>query len=239
MTKLTVKNKQANPTFVHTEAGRQPLDPGASYTGEFAPGEAANLRRNASAFEVTEHGPDGQAVTGKADPNAVPDHIAVFLARLRPIADRVNSSSVDDFADQMEKALDERDTTADAANGMIAVADKLRVPVDGINDEIDRLVENSKSSDAFVAKLRDALGINEGVGILETIAALKAKADAKPADDGPMTLLQAVQSLDDKNEAHWTNGGKPDLDTLKTLTGGDLTRAEVDALVPPRTRKTA
>lgn len=48
---------------------------------------------------------------------------------------------------------------------------------------------------------------------------------------GKMSLADAVASLDNKNDAHWTEGGKPDLDTLKGLTGNDsLKRADVDAV---------
>ena len=68
---------------------------------------------------------------------------------------------------------------------------------------------------------------------LDELDELKAKAGG---DTKTMTLTEAVASLDDKNEAHWTDAGKPDLDTLKQLTGGDVKRAEVDALDPPRVR---
>lgn len=51
-----------------------------------------------------------------------------------------------------------------------------------------------------------------------------------------MTLTEAVASLDDANDDHWTKGGAPSIDVLKHLTGADVTRAEVDALDPPRVR---
>lgn len=53
----------------------------------------------------------------------------------------------------------------------------------------------------------------------------------------PMTLTAAVNSLDDKDDAHWTEGGKPDLKVLAGLTGGDVKRADVDAI--GRQRKTS
>lgn len=46
----------------------------------------------------------------------------------------------------------------------------------------------------------------------------------------PMSLKDAVASLDNANETHWIGSGKPSLEHLKHLTGNDaLTRSEVDA----------
>jgi len=43
-------------------------------------------------------------------------------------------------------------------------------------------------------------------------------------------LASAIALLDDANDEHWTQAGLPDISTLKTLTGGDVTRAMVDQL---------
>ena len=47
---------------------------------------------------------------------------------------------------------------------------------------------------------------------------------------GTADLSVAIAMLDDANDDHWTQAGLPDIATLKTLTGGDVTRAMVDAL---------
>lgn len=46
----------------------------------------------------------------------------------------------------------------------------------------------------------------------------------------PTDLAAAIALLDDANDEHWTQAGLPDISTLKTLTGGDVTRAQVDQL---------
>lgn len=205
MPKLTVKNKQTNPTFVFAADGQKMLDPGATYTGEFSDGEAANLRGNTAAFDVTGDGvTDNSAKPDKS--GEVPEHIGNFLSGLQPVAERVHALGIDDFTGQMTTALDERDAAAKS-----------------------------------VADIRAALDIGEGDDILATIAKLKsgnanANANANSHTGGKLTLEKAIASLDDKNEAHWTDAGKPDLDTLKSLTGDDVRRADVDALVPPRVR---
>lgn len=48
--------------------------------------------------------------------------------------------------------------------------------------------------------------------------------------DGASDLASAIALLDDANDDHWTQAGLPDISTLKTLTGGDVTRAMVDQL---------
>lgn len=47
---------------------------------------------------------------------------------------------------------------------------------------------------------------------------------------GASDLASAIQLLDDANDDHWTQAGLPDIQTLKTLTGGDVTRSMVDQL---------
>lgn len=47
---------------------------------------------------------------------------------------------------------------------------------------------------------------------------------------GASDLASAIALLDDANDDHWTQAGLPDISTLKTLTGGDVTRAMVDQL---------
>ena len=61
-----------------------------------------------------------------------------------------------------------------------------------------------------------------------------AEKPAETADTGEVgsasDLASAIALLDDTNDEHWTQAGLPDISTLKTLTGGDVTRAMVDQL---------
>lgn len=50
-------------------------------------------------------------------------------------------------------------------------------------------------------------------------------------DGGGVTLEEALTGLDNANDAHWTQAGKPSLEHLQQVTGNaDLKRADVDAL---------
>lgn len=47
----------------------------------------------------------------------------------------------------------------------------------------------------------------------------------------PLTLDQAIDQLDDANDAHWTQAGKPSLEHLQHVTqNANLKRADIDAL---------
>lgn len=45
-----------------------------------------------------------------------------------------------------------------------------------------------------------------------------------------LTLPEAVRALDDNSDDDWTQAGLPNLDRLKTMTGGSVSRADVDAI---------
>jgi len=52
-------------------------------------------------------------------------------------------------------------------------------------------------------------------------------------------LLKAVQSLDPKDDSHWTKDGKPAMTAVEKLYGAaDVTRADVEAVAPGFTRPT-
>lgn len=53
------------------------------------------------------------------------------------------------------------------------------------------------------------------------------------------TLKQALKTLDPKNDEHWTAGGLPRVDVLEQLTGGSVTRDEIEAAAPDLKRSTA
>ncbi len=60
-----------------------------------------------------------------------------------------------------------------------------------------------------------------------------------PLNSGASDLASAIALLDDANDDHWTQAGLPDISTLKTLTGGDVTRAMVDQLPADQKRERA
>lgn len=63
---------------------------------------------------------------------------------------------------------------------------------------------------------------------------LMATADASAGGGTKMTLAEAIATLDPANDEHWTQGGLAKMEYLEGLTGGNLTRAEVDAASAPR-----
>lgn len=62
------------------------------------------------------------------------------------------------------------------------------------------------------------------------------KAASKPpvaqGGAGVLTLEAAVKRLDPADKTHWTQGGLPDLTVLSELTGGRVTRREVEKAFP-------
>ena len=73
------------------------------------------------------------------------------------------------------------------------------------------------------------------------VATLLAEKPKQTADETThsMTLAEAVAALDDANPDHWTQAGHPAIAALETLTGGEVKRADVDALAVQRERKVA
>lgn len=68
-------------------------------------------------------------------------------------------------------------------------------------------------------------------------AALSQASETTPRVE-KMTLAAAVASLDPENEEHWNQDGSPKMSVLEDLTGGNLTRADVDAEFPGLKRDT-
>lgn len=113
--------------------------------------------------------------------------------------------------------------------------------------EADNIKANKdvfETGDNVVAETsRGANGSGQRIAALERQLTEKdaeiAALTAKLAEYIKPTLAQAVASLDDKNDDHWTDGGKPDLKAIAGLVGGTVARADVDALDPPRVRATS
>lgn len=55
----------------------------------------------------------------------------------------------------------------------------------------------------------------------------------------PLTLEAAIKALNPADDAHWTQGGQPDLNVLKELTGKAVKRKEVEEIAPDFTREVA
>lgn len=69
-------------------------------------------------------------------------------------------------------------------------------------------------------------------------ASALSEASATEARTEKKTLAEALASLDPANDDHWTADGKPRMEVLEDLTGGNLTRADVDG-ASELTRETA
>lgn len=65
--------------------------------------------------------------------------------------------------------------------------------------------------------------------------------DKQPSEQTDVTvkIREAADRLDDENGDHWTQGGKPQVAVMQELTGiPDLTRAEINSVIPSVVRKT-
>lgn len=76
----------------------------------------------------------------------------------------------------------------------------------------------------------------------------KSKDDSESGGEGeggeggegePLTLEAAIKALNPEDDAHWTQGGQPDLNVLKELTGKAVKRKEVEEIAPDFTREVA
>ena len=72
----------------------------------------------------------------------------------------------------------------------------------------------------------------EAKNILANSAVFQEVKSASPAkvDEPAVSLSDAVNALDHKDDTHWTQGGKPNLEHLAKVTGSEVKRADVDAL---------
>lgn len=64
--------------------------------------------------------------------------------------------------------------------------------------------------------------------MLSCAAGARFTADGAGGGAQPMSLDDALKTLDATNDDHWTAAGQPRMDYLEGLTGGNLTRDEVD-----------
>ncbi len=83
----------------------------------------------------------------------------------------------------------------------------------------------TKSSDAVIESAESGTAD----GALSAAATTEARTEK-------MSLADALASLDPANDDHWTADGKPRMEVLENLTGGNLTREDVEAVAPGVTR---
>jgi len=136
-------------------------------------------------------------------------HLAQFKADVGPIAERLHIGDSAIFTQTVIDALDAGDKAKAALVEIVALFGTDEVDELNVKSAVERMIQ-----DVGTKAHNDAINENSG-------------------DDGPfepVTLAVAVASLDDANDDHWTQAGLPDISTLKTLTGGDVTRAMVDQL---------
>lgn len=121
------------------------------------------------------------------------------------------------------------------------------------NDVAGDVAQITQERDDAKAKLQDIINLFDSdevdeLNVKSAVERLIQDAATKPAEttndeafnsplnDGKTDLAAAVALLDDKNDDHWTDAGKPSIEALKGLTGGNVTRAQVDALPTQRER---
>jgi uncharacterized protein YceH (UPF0502 family) len=68
------------------------------------------------------------------------------------------------------------------------------------------------------------------VGTLESVMSMASETEPRTEK---MSLADAIASLDHTDDSLWTSDNKPRMEVLEALTGGNLTRADVDAAGAP------
>lgn len=87
-------------------------------------------------------------------------------------------------------------------------------------------------------KMADALANKIAGGSASNTAA--PAPTGKDADARKATIVQTLELLDHNNDADWTSGGKPKVETVAAASGlENLTRAEIEAAAPDFVRNTA
>lgn len=150
----------------------------------------------------------GAAVEGAGIDADEYKHLTAFKSGVAPIAERLNIGDSGVFTSRVIEALD--------------VGDAAKVTLEEIaalfgSDEVN--AENVKDA---VAKL---------------LADVSEPTPEPTQENQPTDLAAAIALLDDANDDHWTQAGLPDISTLKTLTGGEVTRAMVDQLPAEQKRE--
>lgn len=228
---LKVTNKAVSPVEVFCGGKRVPIAPGEFLeSDDFTETEEGFVRAYPHAFAVEGRGTAlaGDATDAETAVNAAMEKVreaagareeesaleavtglAEFHSTLAPIAERLHVGR-DGFVDAVTKALDEGDKFRQNLADIVALFGTEEVDELNVKAAVERLIQDQKAASAA----------NDGGS----------------TNDQPTDLAAAVALLDDANDDHWTQAGKPDIAALKALTGGDVTRAQVDALPTQRER---
>jgi len=207
-----VKNLGNGPVSVYCGGISMAVPPGEHIESDgFTEGELKLYRAHPEAFEVS-----GAAVEGSGIDADEYAHLAAFKSGVAPIAHRLGIGDSAIFTQTVMDELDKGD------NARIALAD---IAALFGSDEVNS--DNVK--DAVAKMLADIAARPDETTILTAI----------DTSEGASDLASAVALLDDANDDHWTQAGLPDISTLKTLTGGDVTRAMVDQLPTEQKRERA
>lgn len=234
---LKIRNITQSPQTVNALSGRVVINPGQTLDDEaiqFDEGEVNSITSNVKVFQVGDAITDDKASAINAGAALERDALTKSLANSQGEVGKLNAD--------LSAAVAERDNLR---NGVIELRSLLGLSdgeslIDAVtnlksgHDEVDRLKANAATADKFNAEVRTALGLKEGDGIIEGITTLKEIANAPRK----LSLIEAVANLDDKNDDHWTKQGQPSMAAIEAMTGGNPTRADVDALAFQRARKT-
>lgn len=204
--RLTVTNRINSPYGLHTTEGPRMLNPGEKIEADFTDAEARNIAGNPAVFLVEGYTEIQSASSAPPSSGQREDAEFAHPDLVGPIAARLNIADAAAFTDTVIKALDEGDKARQT------LADIAALFGDGVNPEE---VEDK------VADLIDQVAAFDGDGDGKT---------GGSTGNEKLSLADAVASLDDANDAHWIQSGKPALEVLSDLTGSNVLRADADAI---------
>lgn len=211
--KLTVTNKTGRSYGVNAIIDGYPqvveLAHNETWEGDFDDNEATALSKR-----------DGWKVEGYAEPKGS------------------GKPDVSQTQDAINELKSDRDDLAAFKAGLGPIANRLGIhDSDEFAPRVTGALDDGEKAKQSLTEIAELFGTSD-VDELNVKAAVEKllQAQRDHQQQGGTDLAAAVALLDDKNDEHWTDAGKPSIEALKTLTGGNVTRAQVDALPTQRER---
>lgn len=209
-----IKNLGNGPVSVYCGGVSMAVPPGESIESDnYTESELKFYRAHPDAFEVS-----GDAVAGAGVDADEYAHLSAFKSGVGPIAERLHIGDSAIFTQTVMDELDAGDTAKATLAEIVALFGSDEVDELNVKAAVERLIQDLATKPTETTN-DDAFN--------------------SPLNAGASDLASAIALLDDANDDHWTQAGLPDISTLKTLTGGDVTRAMVDQLPADQKRERA
>lgn len=148
---------------------------------------------------------------GAVGDEAVTTAMVDFHNSLRPIAERLGVDRLG-FVDAVMGELDDGEKARELLREIAALFGTEEVDELNVKSAVERLIQDAATRPA------------------ETTNDEEFNSPLNNPTEKPTNLASAVKLLDDANDDHWTQTGKPRVSALADILGGDVTAAQYDQL---------